>query len=187
MKTIESSQTIDVYPGVDVQVQSRKVTVKGPRGTLVKHFKHLDVEIKKEKNTIKVGVWFGKRKHLACIRTVCTHIENLMKGVTKGFQYKMRTVYNHFPINLNISDDKRTIEIRNFLGDKFTRKITMLNGVTVDVTTNKDEIVLEGNDLENVSQSCANISQSVTVKDKDIRKFLDGIYVSEKAFIVKDE
>ena len=31
------------------------------------------------------------------------------------------------------------------------------------------------------------IQQSTTVKNKDIRKFLDGIYVSEKGNIVQDE
>jgi large subunit ribosomal protein L9e len=33
--------------------------------------------------TIKVEKWFGKRKELAAVRTVCSHIENMMKGVTK--------------------------------------------------------------------------------------------------------
>jgi len=31
------------------------------------------------------------------------------------------------------------------------------------------------------------IQQSTTVKNKDIRKFLDGIYVSEKTTVVKDD
>jgi large subunit ribosomal protein L9e len=39
---------------------------------------------------------------------------------------------------------------------------------------------LEGNDLELVSRSAGLIQQSTLVKNKDIRKFLDGIYVSEK-------
>ena len=34
--------------------------------------------------------------------------------------------------------------------------------------------------------SAANIQQSTTVKNKDIRKFLDGIYVSERSTIVKE-
>lgn len=35
---------------------------------------------------------------------VCSHIENLITGVTKGFLYKMRFVYAHFPINVSITD-----------------------------------------------------------------------------------
>ena len=43
------------------------------------------------------------------------------------------------------------------------------------------------NSIEAVSQSAALIQQSTTVKNKDIRKFLDGVYVSEKGNVVVDE
>ncbi|MGH0144114.1 UNVERIFIED_CONTAM: hypothetical protein FKN15_011716 [Acipenser sinensis] len=49
----------------------------------------------------------------------------------------------------------------------------------------KDELVLEGNDIELVSNSAALIQQATTVKKKDIRKFLDGIYVSEKTTVLE--
>ena len=51
----------------------------------------------------------------------------------------------------------------------------------------KDELIITGNSIEAVSQSAALIQQSTTVKNKDIRKFLDGLYVSEKGNIVVDE
>jgi len=50
----------------------------------------------------------------------------------------------------------------------------------------QDELILTGNSIEGVSQSAALIQQSTTVKNKDIRKFLDGLYVSEKTTVVKD-
>jgi len=37
-----------------------------------------------------------------------------------------------------------------------------------------------------VSRSAALIQQSTKVKKKDIRKFLDGIYVSEKGTVVQE-
>ena len=35
-----------------------------------------------------------------------------MQGVTKGFLYKMKSVYAHFPVNIIIDDDKHGVEIR---------------------------------------------------------------------------
>ncbi len=48
-----------------------------------------------------------------------------------------------------------------------------------------DYIVVTGTDLNNVSQTCALIHQSVLVKNKDIRQFLDGIYVSDARLDMK--
>lgn len=57
-------------------------------------------------------------------------LQNLFKGVTYGFAYKMRLVYAHFPINANIEDDNKKIEIRNFLGEKRVRTVHMLSGTS---------------------------------------------------------
>ncbi|KAI6817268.1 hypothetical protein KC340_g14685 [Hortaea werneckii] len=111
-------------------------------------------------------------------------------GVTKGFKYKMRYVYAHFPINVNLDKNKETglheVEIRNFLGEKLVRRVTMRPGVEVVASANqKDQIELSGNDLENVSQCAADIQQICRVRNKDIRKFLDGLYVSERGNIME--
>ena len=66
----------------------------------------------------------------------------------------MRAVYAHFPINCAITENGTLVEVRNFLGEKFTRKVVMLPGVTCKTSTaQKDELILEGNDIELVSRS----------------------------------
>merc|ERR1711997_1002275 len=189
MKVINTNQSVTVPDDVDVSVKSRVVTVKGERGTLVKSFKHLAVDISMpDKKTVRVEKWFGKKKELAAVRTVCSHITNLCNGVTKGYKYKMRAVYAHFPINCAISEGGTLVEVRNFLGEKYTRRVRMHDGVKCENSKDqKDELLLTGNSLEAVSQSVALIQQSTTVKNKDIRKFLDGLYVSEKTTVVKEE
>ena len=189
MKELNTFQLVKIPEGLEVSIKSRAVTVKGPRGSLTKEFKHLSVDIYKvDKDTIKVEKWFGKKKELAAVRTVCSHIENLFKGVTKGYLYKMRAVYAHFPISCAISEGGSLIEVRNFLGEKFIRRVRMHEGVTVENSKGqKDELIVQGNNIEAVSLSAALIQQSTTVKNKDIRKFLDGMYVSEKTTVVKDE
>ena len=85
-------------------------------------------------------------------------------------------------IALLLADAGKKVEIRNFLGEKRTRIIQLLAGVKIERSSSvKDELVLTGNDVELVSRSCALIHQSCLVKNKDIRKFLDGIYVSDKS------
>ena len=66
-----------------MNVKSRVVTVIGPRGKLKRDFRHMSVDIiKTSPKTLKVEKWFGIKKELAAVRTVCSHIENMMKGVT---------------------------------------------------------------------------------------------------------
>ncbi|KAJ1976015.1 60S ribosomal protein L9B [Dimargaris verticillata] len=189
MRDICKSETVTVPDGVTVAIKARVVKVTGPRGTLTKDLSHLNMDIQRPtKKLIRVVVWGGNRQHVSCIRTVCSHIRNLITGVTKGFKYKMRYVYAHFPINVNLNDDGTKLEIRNFLGEKVVRRITALEGVSCEISTaQKDELLVMGNDVEKVSQTAALIQQSTAARNKDIRKFLDGIYVSEKGSVVEEE
>ena len=90
-------------------------------------------------------------------------------------------------MNVNIDGKGAKVEIRNFLGEKRTRTCHMQPGVKISRDEMvKDCLVLEGNDIDCVSKSAALIHMSCLVKKKDIRKFLDGFYVSEKG-VISDE
>tara|TARA_B110000208_G_scaffold174179_1_gene218655 strand:+ start:460 stop:915 length:456 start_codon:yes stop_codon:yes gene_type:complete len=137
---------------------------------------------------IRIDLWFGIRKQIALTRTIASHVNNMFIGVTSGFQYKMRLVYNHFPITGTVTNGGKTMEIRNFLGERRLRTVKLRPGVTVEKSSDvKDQFVFTGNNIEAISRSCAEIHQQTLVRDKDIRKFLDGIYVSEKGAIPTPE
>jgi large subunit ribosomal protein L9e len=166
--------------------------VTGPLGTLKRSFKYLamDLSMAEDARSLKVDVWFGNRENVATIRTVTSHIENMITGVTKGFKYKMRFCYAHFPINVTSVKEgsDEIVEIRNFLGEQKARRVTLLDGVSFVRTADvKDQIELTGIDINKVSLSAAHIQQSTNVRKKDIRKFLDGIYVSETGAMVEEE
>lgn len=193
------NRNVVIPKGVDVEVKGRRVRVKGPRGVLTRDFRHLAVDMflseseaneeegKPAQSLLRVECHFGKKKRLASIRTACSHVQNMITGVTKGFEYKMRLVYAHFPINVNIEAKGTVVELRNFLGEKRVRVVKMLPGVTIERSSAvKDELILTGNDIENVSRSSALIHQVCLVKDKDIRKFLDGVYLSERGLLTKE-
>ncbi|CAK5275508.1 unnamed protein product [Mycena citricolor] len=192
MYDVLKTEELDIPEGVTVEIKSRLITVKGPRGTLSKNVRHVNMDIRllqtKNAHKVTLAVWQGGRKHIACLRTIKSLITNMITGVTKGFRYKMRTVYAHFPINCIIQNSGADVEIRNFLGEKTVRHVSMLEGVTIaESTDQKDELILEGNDIDMVSQSAASIHGSCLVRNKDIRKFLDGIYVSAKGTVVQTE
>ncbi|XP_061348157.1 large ribosomal subunit protein uL6-like [Gastrolobium bilobum] len=192
MKTILSSETMNIPDGVRIKVHAKVIEVEGPRGKLVKDLKHLNLDFQlitddNGQKKLKINDWFGSCKTSDAIRTALSHVENLVTGVTKGCRYKMRFVSLHFPINVSITNNNSSMEIRNFLGEKEVRKVDMLEGVSVVRSEKaKDELVLDGNDIELVSRSCALIKQICHVKNKDTRKFLDGIYVSEKGIILEE-
>ena len=133
------------------------------------------------KQKLTFELWHQTSKGGAILRTITSHINNMFVGVTQGFRYQIRAVYAHFPINVGIEKGGSQFEIRNFLGEKRTRVVRMLEGVKCSRdSTIKDSYFLEGNDIENVSHSAAQIHDICLVRHKDIRKFLDGMYISKK-------
>merc|ERR1712070_1085458 len=166
MRLVKTERTLDIPEGVTVKMSGRKITVSGPRGELKRDFNHvakIDLHHDKENNMIVAAMYFPTSKITSALRSTCSNINN---------------------------DEKKgdTVEIRNFLGEKRPRKCKMLPGVKAERSSDvKDQIVLTGNDIDNVSKSCALIHDSCLVRKKDIRKFLDGMYVSEKRVMKPDE
>jgi len=83
----------------------------------VRDLSHIAVSFgRPKKNILSIEMHHGSRKAVAALRTVRTIINNMIIGVTKGFKYKMRYVYAHFPINVNIEKNPETgqyeVEIR---------------------------------------------------------------------------
>ena len=100
----------------------------------------------------------------------------MITGVTKGYQYKLKIVFSHFPISVKLQD--KSVLIENFTGERRPRRIKLVGSVKVKIEP--DDIIVEGANLEEVSQTAANIEQATRVRNKDPRVFLDGIYVYER-------
>lgn len=109
----------------------------------------------------------------------------MIKGVTVGFRYKMLCVKKHFPITVEVDNENKKVLIKNFIGCKEVIAVDILPGVTVirNEKNPEGELWFEGNDKQFVSQNCSLVNQSCDVGEKDKRKFLDGIYVSERGLI----
>jgi large subunit ribosomal protein L6 len=106
----------------------------------------------------------------------------MIEGVSKGFAYKLKVVYAHFPVTIKVLEKERKVSIENFSGEKIPRFASIVGDVSVKASG--DEIVVEGSRVEDVSQTASNIQEATTIKEKDQRVFLDGIYVYEKGLAI---
>ncbi len=107
----------------------------------------------------------------------------MIDGVTQGYRYKMVCVKKHFPISVGVVGGN--VEVKNFIGCKENIVVPISTGVTVTKYEKnaEGELWFEGNDKEAVASNCSRLNQSCNVGDKDKRKFLDGIYCSERGLI----
>jgi len=176
VKDVEAVKAIEIPNGVDVKVDGRVVTVKGTKGILTRDFSEAPLLIQLEDKAIKVQANWPRKKEAALVGTVSSHIQNMITGVIKGFTYKLKIVFSHFPISVKVKENMVSIE--NFTGERSPRLVKILGDTKVSVK--EDDVIVQGINLEDVSQTAASIEQGTKVKVKDPRVFLDGIFIYEK-------
>ena len=167
---------IQVPDDVDVSMDGKKISFKGAKGSLTRDFSFAPVAIDGEGKNIRIWAKWPRKKEAALVGTVYSHIQNMITGVTKGYTYKLKIVFSHFPISVKVQD--KTVLIENFTGERRPRRVKTLGDVKVKVEA--EDIIVEGVNLEDVSQTAANIEQATRVRRKDPRVFLDGIYVYQR-------
>ncbi|HEX2065604.1 MAG TPA: 50S ribosomal protein L6 [Candidatus Thermoplasmatota archaeon] len=174
----EVTHRIPIPQGVTVTVakDSNHTTVKGPKGTLQRPFRSLSVKVRMDGDAVVVHKELPRRKEKAMAGTYAAHIQNMMKGVTQGWTYQMKAVFNHFPIKMTLHGDEFHVE--NFLGERAPRVAKVIPGVKI--TVKGADVTLEGVDLAAVSQTAANIEGCTKIRNKDIRVFQDGVYITKK-------
>ena len=172
----EISRSVEVPAGVTVTYDNRVVTVKGPKGENTKELYYPGIVITLNEGEVVVDSDIMRKNYKAMAGTYASHISNMIKGVTEGFEYKMNIVYSHFPMQTKV--EGKTFVISNFLGEKKPRVAKIVGSTTVKVSGNS--VVVSGICKEDVGQTTANIEQKTKIKRFDPRVFQDGIYVVEK-------
>lgn len=113
----------------------------------------VNAETKETTKYLELNCYLNTYKQSAIIYTIASHIKNMIKGVTKGFRYKMHIVKKHFPIDITIS--KEFLEIKRFLGERSVKTVKLLEGVSVTKNEkNTEELWFDGNDIDKVSLTC---------------------------------
>ena len=171
---------IEVPEGVKIIIERRIVSVTGKNGTLTQDFSHAPISIKTKEDKVTVTANWPHKKEAALVGTISSHIENMIKGVTEGFEYRLKIVYSHFP--LTVEPKGKEVLIKNYIGERSPR-IAKVQGEKTTVRVEGDDVIVEGINKEDVAQTAANIQQSTKLKGrlrKDFRVFMDGVYIYSK-------
>ena len=150
MRLPEISKTIQVPEDVDVTLEGKKINVKGAKGTLTRDFSFAPISIEGEGKNIRIWAKWPRKKEAALVGTIHSHINNMITGVTKGYSYKLKIVFSHFPISVKVQD--KTILIENFTGERKPRRIKTLGNVTIKIEP--DDIIVEGRKLGRCQPNC---------------------------------
>lgn len=171
-----ATRTVAIPEGASVEMDGYVLKVKGPKGQLERNMRFPQIKIEVLENEVEVSTSSDRKRTMAMVGTFAAHANNMCIGVTEGFEYRLKVVYSHFPIQLKMSGDK--LEIVNFLGEKKSRYATIDERVKANI--GNDEIVLMGIDKEMLGNSSANIEHATKIRKRDPRTFQDGIYIVQK-------
>lgn len=168
-------EEIEIPDGVEITI-SDDLTVSGPNGKVSRKFTYPSIEITQEEDKVVLETSFPKKKDKSMLGTTKSHINNMIIGVTDGFEYKMKIIYAHFPMTVKVKGSEVVID--NFLGEKYPRTSKILGDTKVQIKG--DEVTVTGINKEDVGQTMANLEQATKVKGRDPRVFQDGIYLVSK-------
>ncbi len=173
---METKRTIGIPEGVNVNIDKLNVSISGPQGNLQRELWYPGITIKRNDSEVVVLTDMPRREQLAMLGTLESHLKNMIVGVTKGYEYTMKVVYSHFPIQLKTEGQQ--VIIGNFLGEKRARKASIQGNTKV--TIKGDQVIISGINKEDVGQTAANIRQATKIKRFDPRVFQDGVYLVER-------
>jgi large subunit ribosomal protein L6 len=162
---------------VTLDISGNEVVARGAQGEVKKTLdvpKNVKIEI--IENKVRVSSDSERRSTKAIVGAISAHIKNVMEGAVKGYTYKMRVIYSHFPVTVKLENN--TMLVNNFLGERVPRIAKILGKVVVKI--DQQDITITGASLDDVSQTAANIEQTCRIVGFDKKVFQDGIYITSK-------
>ena len=135
--------------GVDVSISGQTINVKGSGGNL-SHDIHPAVEIKQEEQTLTFAAREGQANANALSGTMRALVNNMVIGVSKGFEKKLQLV----GVGYRAQAQGKTLNLT--LGFSHPVEFAVPDGITIE-SPSQTEIVVKGIDKQQVGQVAANI------------------------------
>ena len=167
---------IPLAEGVSVDIKGNHVMVKGPKGALARDF-HPDMEVAVEDGQLLVRRPTDQRHHRALHGLTRALLNNMVLGVTQGFQKQLEVQGVGYRVDLQ-GDQSLLLQ----LGFSHNVRIVPPEGIKFEVDSRTKVITVDGIDKELVGQVAAEIRAwrpPEPYKGKGIRYV--GEYVRHKA------
>ncbi len=170
------TKEIDLPESVNASVNGWFLLIKGPKGEINRYFKQHTVSIKINNKKILLESERMTKKDKKIIRSLSAHIKNMIRGSQQNHTYTLKICSGHFPMNVSVSGNK--FVVKNFLGEKLPRTLSLKEGVNVKV---EGELInITSANKEMAGQVSGDIEQLTRRPGYDNRIFQDGIYIINK-------
>lgn len=169
-------EVVALPQGVAAEIRGDFFVVKGKRGESSRLVNNPKVMVSIEGQQLVFTAARAKKAEKTILMTLAAHARNMVRGAQEGHVYKLKICSGHFPMNVAVAGN--ALIIKNFLGEKFPRKMPIRNGVAIKVEG--QEVVVESVDRELAGQTAADIEQLTKITNRDRRIFQDGIYITLK-------
>jgi large subunit ribosomal protein L6 len=140
---------LPIPKGVDVAVSGRTVTVKGPKGTLVRSV-HPDMRVAVAEGNVTVDRPSDERLHRALHGLTRALVANMVEGVTKGYEKRLELHGVGYKAEANPKG------VRLVVGLSHPVEFPAPSGIKISVENNT-QMKIEGIDKELVGQVAAEI------------------------------
>ena len=141
---------IEVPAGVTVTVAANNtVTVKGPKGELVRSF-NPDITISQEENVLTLTRPSDSKEHRTIHGTTRAVLANMVEGVSKGFERGLEL------IGVGYRAQKQGTKLILNVGYSHPVEITPEQGIEIEVPSNT-KVIVKGTNKERVGALAANI------------------------------
>lgn len=166
---------VEVPAAVTVSLKGQSLSIKGGKGTLALEI-HPNVEVKHENNVLTFAPRDGAKQSDALAGTTRALVNNMVVGVTKGFERKLTLV----GVGYRVKAEGNTVNLS--VGLSHPVVYTLPQGVTVE-TPSQTEIVLKGSDKQLLGQVAAELRsfrEPEPYKGKGVR-YADEVVLRKEA------
>jgi large subunit ribosomal protein L6 len=140
---------IPVPKGAEIQILGSMITVKGPLGTLT-HQLHPLVSLKQDEGSLQVSCNDESRESNALSGTTRALVNNMVTGVTKGFERKLNLV----GVGYRAQSQGESLKLQ--LGYSHDVIYQLPAGVKAETPT-QTEIIIKGANKQQVGQVAAEV------------------------------